>query len=58
MVQRRRPRLIIRGKWVNERVTQGGMLEGKDWLKGSFEIMFDSEQCEIISRGEMDPGQA
>lgn len=54
MVQRRRPR-IIRGKWVNEKVTQGGLLEGKDWLKGSFGIMFDSEQCEIIFMGTNGP---
>lgn len=55
MVQRRRARLIIRGKWVNEKVTQGGLLEGKDWLKESFGTMFDSEQCEIIFMGRNGP---
>lgn len=27
--------------------SQGAMLTERDWLRGSFEIVFDSEQCEI-----------
>lgn len=39
--------LIIRGKLVNEKVTRESMLKEKDWLKGSFWIVFDSAQCEL-----------
>ena len=37
---------LLEGKAINEKVTQGGMLKERNWLKASFGIMHDSEQCE------------